>query len=266
MIKVVFPPGCYGSFLTKCLYTLTELGYDSNREFVFDTNGSSHDHWYNQAANDCILWGHLSKADFRFDNTNVVILPRSGAGIEYYVNQFVKSEAADPVRFLLTQFAQLEIEQKLQKNWGIVNNVHQVPVWVLREFLSLNIGAVFDSAYNRAQYRAVQSVCTVETDELFDDLGSVLVRLCRELDLELCASTNTVQQIQQAFVQNQRYRNLDQKIYSYIQAVISGTDYELPEMNFVIESYIQYSLAQQGIELLTDGVESFPLQAGKLKI
>ena len=266
MIKVVFPPGCYGSFLTKCLYTLTDLGYEPDRQFVFDAQGSSHDHWYNQEANSVILWGHLTKADFRYTNTNVVILPRSGAGIEYYVNQFVKSEAADPVRFLLTQFDQKEIEQKLQSNWDMIGKISDAPVWVLREFLSLSIRAVFDSAYNRAQYGAVQSTCTVETDELFDNLGSVLSRLCEELGLELCADTDTVQQIQTAFVQSQRYRNLEEHIYSYVQAVIAGEEYELPEMNFVIESYIQYSLARQGIELSTDGVVGFPLQAGKLKI
>ena len=54
MITIVYPPGCYGHYIVKCLYYYTDLKNSNDEIFKFNENGSSHDIRENKNLNDKI--------------------------------------------------------------------------------------------------------------------------------------------------------------------------------------------------------------------
>ena len=258
MIKVVFAPGSYGSFLTKCIYAFTELGFKQDQVLDFDATGSSHDHWSNSDADSKITWGHLSKADFKYTNTNVVIRPSADRCLEYYVNQYVKSEKNDPVRFLLTQFDHSEIDSKLE-NWKYTGSVHTAPRWILRELLSYSIPDIFSNAYNIHQYQMIPSAIKIDSEDLFENLIGTIHDIADATGIKVLASNDVIAQTQSIFYKKQKYHNCQYQAQSYVHAVKNKQDYNISNMNFVIESYIQYQLREAGIKLACEDLAVFPM-------
>ena len=266
MIKVIFAPGCYGSFLTKCLYNVTDLSSQHNNEIVFDQLGSSHDHWHDQGAATKILWGHLSESDFNGVTDNVVILPDNNRQLEYYVNQFTKAENSNPYQFLLTQFSTKELTDKLAASWGYNGDFKSTPIWILREFLSYGLHDILNSSYNRTYYASVPNVAQIETEQVYTNLYNIVVDIASRVSLQIKTSARHIITAQSNFAVSQLHRNCQYVMDQYVAAVIHNVDYCIPrgQLTFPQEAYIQYKLKESGRELRCNELDSFPINAKEL--
>ena len=140
MIKIIFAPGCYGTYLSRCIYQYTNLNQEEYQSFDFDSTGSSHDFRSNSYAKKIILCEHIdqySSATKLDSDQLVVILPEPDHLLDYYNNQFVKQEKSQVVSYILKQFDQQTIKEKLRKNWDYIGLFDEtVPRWILREWFS----------------------------------------------------------------------------------------------------------------------------------
>ena len=90
MIKVYFPPGCYGTYLSQCVYSYTNLRVEQFEDFAFSETGNSHQHRYNNHTKSVINCGHIETLEFDKTVDTVVVLPHNDHMLDYFNNQFVK--------------------------------------------------------------------------------------------------------------------------------------------------------------------------------
>ena len=99
MIKICFPPGCYGHYLGRCVYNFTNLRTGEFNDFEFNTLGSSHELRVDTELRQQLRVGHFAYATDGLqheatlhvlpEDLAVTILPSPGHWVDYYNNQFV---------------------------------------------------------------------------------------------------------------------------------------------------------------------------------
>ena len=266
MIQIVFPPGCYGHFLARCVFGLTNLDSMPFQDFQFDHAGSSHCLRDNDLISKSVSWCHVEDADPSCDHV-IVILPEQHHVLDYYLNQFVKQQEKHLIRHLAYQVSSAEITNKLTEHWGVSSSdVDRVPRWIMREWFSFWIQDCVESGYDRSRYESVACDVVLGANELFDDLVGVMHRICDRIGLELRVTPDDISRQQQQFSLNQPLHGQQQRCWDWCQAVMySDQDHEILLHTIFDEAWIQHTLRQHGREIHCDGLDVFPTSSAKLK-
>lgn len=265
MIKILFPPGCYGTYLAKCIYNFSNLRQHQFENFVF-SNGSSHDHRYNSQARRVIVQGHTTNLTVDNSDKVVTLLPSKNHFLDYYNNQFYKQQRGHLVEYITGQITQTEAEHKLRIRWNYAGSLDNAPNWIMREWCSFWIQDVLHDSYNNIKdYTEVKSVYSATTQDLFDNFERTLQEILHALDLTLSLDLDTIQKQHTKFLTAQKFHNSQVRCTQAIENFLIGVNADIVVHSLFDEAYIQHLLRSNGIELMCDSLNNFPTTIAQLK-
>ena len=268
MITVVYAPGCYGTFLTKCVYHLTNLSITGKTDvvdlFCFDYDSSSHDFRNNQDFKDKIAKEHPK--DLLAKHTQLLsILPCADHKLDYFDNQFWKQENKQIVSYSNSLFSQDEIQQKLIAGWNYQDPLSEMtPRWILREWCSFWLEDCLNQSYDINVYRQLPAMLYLSTSDIFLDLHDVLNRICLRWNLTIEASVSQIQEIQKKFVKAQNLHNAQILCDQWVNNIIELQDQKSPCQTIFDEAWVQHQLRARGYEIQCDGLDSFPTDSASM--
>lgn len=265
MINIVFPPGCYGTYLARCLYTYTNLRQEPFAQFGFDDSGSSHDHRYNKESSNYVQFGHVDSFTPAPGARIITLLPDDNHNLDYYNNQFYKQEKGQLISYIKSNYTDEEIFSKLKNNWGFNRSLDDhIPTWILREWCSFWIGDCWANGYSRERYSAVSDLA-IEVQELYDSFSTVFIWLISNLQLTLTVDSFIINQTHNNFQRNQKFHNSQIKCNNWINCVINDQLHVIDQWTLFDEAYIQKTLRDKGYEIYCDGVNALPLVSTEMK-
>lgn len=267
MIQIVFPPGCYGHFLARCVFTLTNLDQTPFEDFQFDQTGSSHELRNNKQISLSVSWCHADEFNNQRGHNVVVILPEQHHMLDYFLNQFVKQHENQLVRHLAHHIAGAEVTQKLTQYWKVpITDIDQVPRWIMREWFSFWIQDCIQNGYDKSRYECIECDVMIEANQLFDNLVGVMHRVCDQIGLKIRVSDDVILRQQQLFARSQVLHGYQQRCWDWCQSVMySDQDRKILLHTIFDEAWIQHTLRQHGRELRCDGLDKFPTSSVKMK-
>lgn len=266
MIKVIFPPGCYGTFLSKCLYKFTDLNQSNTNDFVFDQFGSSHDFRNEQSSKKIIAFGHEETLKVNKTDKVIVILPCPEHKLDYFDNQFFKQQKKHLCNYIYSLGNSNEIQQKLSQNW----NYHKkfgddTPLWILREWCSFWIQDCLDHGYDPLRYEKFDGAIKINTQNIFENLENVILLLANKLELKVLADSNSIKIVHKNFVESQILHGIQKKCMTWVNDILQNNKSDSPCLTIFDESYVQYLLREKGFEIQCDGLNSFPDDATQMR-
>lgn len=264
MIKILFPEGCYGTYLARCVYTYTNLNTTPlDNVLNFDSAGSSHTFRDNLDASTKIWRGHLLSPDWCVNDGDkiITVLPHPQHYLDYFNNQFDKSYEKEIVRYMLMMLTEQSIKEKLKNHWkynGPFNS--EVPRWILREFFSYWIMDCFNNGgYSYKNYQAIPNKLIIDTQDIILNFETTFDKICQVLDLTKIVDDKILKQNHENFLLAQQYRDSQLKCEEWVNLVVEGNEALSPCQTIFDEAYIQYLLRTLGYEIKCDGLNNFPL-------
>jgi hypothetical protein len=266
MIKVCFPPGCYGTYITRCLYNYTNLRPRNFIPLEFDSNGSSHIHRDDKEANEVIQWSHYNDALLNDTSQLLVILPDQLHYLDYYNNQFVKQHEKELISYIEGQLSPDEIKQKLKSGWNYTEPLNQqIPSWILREFFSFWIMDCLQNGYSLKNYNRVIANAIISTQDIFLNFEETFNKVCRAFNLQINIEPSIITETHQDFLNKQKFHLSQLKCQQWVyDTLLQVVDTPSPCQTIFDESYVQYLLRELGYELSCDGLDIFPKTSSEL--
>lgn len=275
MIKICFPPGCYGHYLAQCLFYFTDIADADPQDFVFDCNGSSHAFRHNQTARQYIQIGHFSydssaqshPATLTVEPGDqcITIVPVLGHWLDYFNNQYVKQSKSDFWRYIGAQISLDDIDLKLRQHWAYDRGVtSEIPRWILRELFSFYIADILHSAYAQDRCGLTDSI-KIPTTLFFDRFETGFRHLGQELDVDITAGHDTLRSNNQSFQNSQRYHGSQYRCEQWVNDILLHRENESPVQTLFDEAYIQHRLRVLGYEIMCDQLNTFPATASDLR-
>jgi hypothetical protein len=257
MITICFPPGCYGNYLARSIYTYTNLRVGKYNNFKFSTNGGSHVNSENiKTKIQCV---HLEKLLTTDKNNYVItILPCVDHRLDYYNNQ-IKKNNNTLIEYIAPQISPEEMNQTLLNGWGYSDGfTDSTPIWILREYFSLWIVNCFENAYSINQYKNINSMIVINTQDIFVNFTHTLNIICQAVNLKIDIAELEIEKNHMRFLSLQKYHNSQIKCQQWVTDIIDGVDSSSPCQTIFDEAYVQFLLRGLGFELRCDGLNKFP--------
>jgi hypothetical protein len=271
MIRVLFPPGCYGNFISQCIYRFTNLNTGVSGKF-FDAVGSSHGFRQIQDADSKISCEHVDTFVPASSDQIVVVLADPDHAMDYYNNQFTKTWNNDIYQHLCVNTLTDKFRTKLfpwlptDIDWS--NNIDpllSVSRGVLRELLSLEIQTQLDITYDRSRYSTIPHQAKVSAEDFFDNFSGAFAQICQALGLTITESDSDIELVHKEFLGKQMYHDSQHRCQTWTQNIVDGVDTPSPCLTFLDEAYVQHLLREQGWHIPSHEVEVFPETSQKLK-
>lgn len=267
MIKIVFAPGCYGTYLSRCVYNYTELRSGDYHPFAFDATGSSHIHRENLDSASKILTGHLG--NFAWDNNDqlVVIIPNQDNMLDYYNNQYVKEARQGLTWYISQQWPEWSIKEKLEQGWQYTGPINDtIPKWIIREYTSYWIWRCLVTSYSPDKYQNLLSSISVPTDWLFENFLEHFKTICQSLNLSINIDDNFIVENHKNFIKAQRFHQCQSRIEQWVSCIIDGKENIIsPCQTLFDESLVQHLLRLHGYEIQCQGLNNFPTNSIDIK-
>jgi len=249
-IHVTWPPGCYGSYVMQSVYAYSNLGATS--KIVIDPTGSSHSFRESAEQYKYFIMDHLLS-----DNSDIIIGPVQGQELDYFVNQFVKQEQSNVLRYLTELFPDFKFQ--ISEQW---NNTDD---WAIREWISFWILDVFAAAYTN------NTNADLTTDQLFDTnkdtFPELLIRLIKKLGLSVNADIDIIKTNHANWQKQQQYHNLQKRCDKWISEIINTKENTLsPCITILDEAYVQNRLRSHGYEIRCFELNTFPKTSTELRL
>ena len=264
MIKLLFNPGTYGTYIASCILNYTSLA-EVNEPIVFSVNGSSHSSRSVLRTNDCIMLGHQMDDVDDVDDVYVRVHHSSEHLLDYLNNQYMKQHMGEIIGFISSLMSPNEVNRKISENWQY-DNINVAPRWVVREFLSYYIGELM-AAFGYDNGKGVPDI-RIDALELFgsdDVMHDILCRLI-PFGITLVVSYETILQTHHQFIALQKFHNSQIKCDEWVSAVIAGAeDGYTPIATIIDEAYAQHIFRQNGYSIKCDGLDKFPLSADSMR-
>lgn len=268
-INIVYPRGCYGTYLAQCLYLYSNLNNKKSIALTINyETGSSHDfnediiekHFHRMHLTDLVPF-----SDYLF-NESIVILPDKNNQLDYIDNQFIKRESADIIKFIKMRIELDVIYTKLKENWNLTHAFDgSVPKWILREFISLWLRDSLNLSYNRDLYISFPAKTYVNINDFFDSTSTIHTEIIKSLGLQLIAKEKNIKENTLNWANQQKFHNIQSRCEEWIQSVIfEKENIKNPCLTLIDEAYIQMRLREQGYEIKCDGLNYLPSNSEKM--
>jgi len=263
MIFVLFPPGCYGSYFSKCLYNYTNLSPANNDLFDFGEHGHSHSIRKTVDRADKLKLGHALPSVVESEFQTVYIKPSPGHALDYFNNQFAKENNFDLFGYINELLPNQDIVSALSK-WNIDQiTIDQTPVWVLREFFSFWIADCLNNSYCANNDPGHVMISTLD---IFDNFYVKFQETVEQLGLTTTTDADVIVSNHRAFLQNQKFHQSQIKCQLWADHVTTAsTDMLSPCQTIFDEAYIQHLLRQKGFEIECNNLNTFPNSATQLR-
>lgn len=267
MINVIAPPGCYGTYVSRCLHHYTST--DNTYYLDFDQHGSSHafrDIKSNTRKPSLLHWQEQEQLLILDSSTTIVITGDANHHLDYFDNQFYKNSHGDLIGYLIDVFGLEKLQQHLSQGWNYNESFDvRVPLWILREYCSYSIINTSSQGYNNEKYLAIPHVYSFCCEDLWTvDMWQLINTLATALTQKIHAPETTVQQNHQAFLTCQQYHGMQLRCEQFATDTINGADSESPCVSIFDEAYVQHILRKQGYEIYCDNLNQFPTSSKQL--
>tara|TARA_R110000803_G_scaffold48698_1_gene101231 strand:- start:31 stop:819 length:789 start_codon:yes stop_codon:yes gene_type:complete len=244
MIKISWPPGCYGSYVMQSIYAYSNLG---DGKIIIDPTGSSHSFRSSNNAKKFFDSEHVWSKD-----VDVHVNPVSEHHLDYLNNQLVKQENNDVISSFKKSFGD-GFTNQIFENWRDTSH------WVLREWVSFWIIDQLSAAY------VPQPTVKLTTNDLFDTNKNVFSEIINRIGLTVTTDSATMKVNQQQWIAQQRYHNSQYRCNTWVEDILNDRNTPTPCQTILDEAYVQHCLREQGYEIRCDGLDNFPKTSSKLK-
>lgn len=262
MIKLLFAPGCYGTYLSWCIYTYTNLRVGQFADLEIDQNGSSHIFRKNNLAKQVLWVGHLGRFEYSESDKIILLQPLQQHLLDYYNNDYHKNGNLDLINYLLTHFSIGDINNKLRTHWGYPYPLSpEVPLWILREFFSFWIIDCFNHSYSIEyynQHNQIPNDISLTTQDIFENFYDTFKKICQACELIIDVDVESIDRNHNNFLSSQRYHNSQLKCEEWVADTIAGKENTYKPQTIFEEAYIQHIFRNQGYEIECNGLDVFP--------
>lgn len=268
MIKVYFPHGCYGTYLSQCIYNYTNLRTEPFEGLAFNNDGSSHQFWSrSNELSSSLRYGHIDTAYMNVNaDYTILVLPCQDHKLDYYDNHFFKTEKEQLINYVLMQLSEEKVTYKLKTHWGYTGKFdNNVPRWILREWCSFWINDVFDQTFNLQAYQKINSTIQISTQDIFENWIESFTQIVMASNLNLTVDVDTIKKQHEQFIKLQRFHNVQLKCEQFVTDLINGVDSNITLHSIFDEAFIQHILRQNNINLQCHGLNTFPSTTQQLR-
>lgn len=264
MIKVLFPPGCYGTYLTRCIYAYSNLRQEGFIPLDFDSSGSSHSYRTDNAAKAKVENGHIRTLNINNNDAIISLLPDTNNNLDYFDNQYHKNNKDCIARYIRAGFSDNDISDKLKTNWNYTGSLDTAPRWIIREWCSFWLTGLWKDAYNRKDYTNTNWY-TLEVADLVDNFEASLGDIFDYLELTFTVEMSIIKETHTRFLSVQKYHNIQQKCQQWVDATINSGNLHLTNLTIFDEAYIQFLLRDNGYEIYCNDLQKFPVESSAMK-
>jgi len=266
MIKVFFPEGCYGTYVSRCIYHYTNLRIGPFEDFIFGHAGNSHQHRQDYQSKLAIDQGHTNTLSYVDTDQLVVIVPNEHNRLDYYNNQFLKHHNGELIEWVLSHVLEDEIDHKFFSQWNYSGKFDKTtPRWIVREWCSFWLNDHLKNRYDKTKYCELKSVVQLSTQDIFENWTETLTHTVSTLGLTFTVDTDTIQKQHTKFLMLQHTHNSQQKCHQYVNDTLVGNNTPMIINTIFDEAYIQYLLRQHNFEIQCNGLDIFPDTTQQLK-
>jgi hypothetical protein len=268
MIKVYFPHGCYGTYLSQCIYNYTDLRTEPFEGLALNTDGSSHQFWSKKKAlYPIITYGHIDSPECNIDaDYTVLIRACSNHTLDYYNNQFYKAKLGNLLSYIREQLSEEEAEHKLSTQWNYHGKLDEhVPLWIMREWCSFWISDVCRVMYDPTKYSNVNATVELDTQDIFDNFINSFKNIVSKLNLTTTIDITTIRNQHSKFLSLQQFHNSQNRVHQYLYNLLSGCNGKIVINSIFDEAYLQHLLRQNYLEIQCDGLNEFPSTIQQLR-
>ena len=257
-------PGCYGTYIARCLYSYTDLRQEEYTPFMFDSSGSSHIHRLNQEAQQKINHGHPGQLLINSTDQIITVLTDEDHFLDYYDNQFHKQENRHIINYIKNHFTIDEITLKLKNHWSHAQAFDEsVPVWMLREWCSFWIQDCLNNSYSIKPYQDI----SISTQDIFLNFIDTFRQLCWALNLSINIEPDLILADNKFFYDVQHYHNIQLTCWEWVDCCLTNTQSLLnPCKTIFDEAYVQHLFRQRGYEIQCNELDAFPTTSDKMKL
>ena len=246
MINLVFVPGSYGHYLASCIVLYSNLTKNDSKIPEFSLQGDSH------ASIPYIKRHIICTHEPMYNHKNnrfIFINPDYSSQLEYLDNQLEK--------FYLNNLDWCLKKMKLQGN--------ACTVWEARELCSFWI----EDLLNETQTNFIKKIdCrdhVVDVNDIFDNIKKVLKKIFNYLELKQNIDDDRVLSRHYEFLEKQKNRGIQKKIYNWVNNTISNQNKKSPCRTFFDEAYVQHLLRKKGYEIKCYNLDKFPNNSADLR-
>jgi len=270
MIKICYPPGCYGSYMSRCIYNYSDLREEELDLFQFDKFGSSHSHRDDTKVSNSIQNNHFNNGiSFDHLDNTLVILPGPAHMLDYFNNSIMKEIQDQNFNLTLQQlkifFNLDEIGYKLQQGWNYKHGLNnKTPQWILREFISFWIEDCFNNGYDIQTYQTVPHKIHITTQDIFLDFLNTIFKIFKVFNLPVTVSESVIANNHLKFLHAQKYHQSQIHCEQWCHDILERKHSLTPCNTIFDEAYVQHYLRKQGFELQCDGLNAFPTTSTEL--
>ena len=247
-ICTLFTPGSYGTFISWCVYSFSELNTtpDINNPLVFNSA-----HRYREYSGiNIVTPSHIPLDGY----TNYILLECDVQNIIGYIdNQFQKQSLGNVETYLKSILP--DYRDKLSSYWTTNE------AWELRELLSFflgdlikNIKEQIDTAHNQVSINK----CYLVKPEKFLSSTTELENILNFFGLKQHEKFNLATEYFNKYLSCQLHYNKSHQLGDFINSTINKIPYQLTDATIFDEAYVQHSLRLQGYELKCYGLNRFP--------
>jgi len=266
MINIIAPPGCYGTYVARCLhhYTLPT----ETHQFDFDQYGSSH--VFRKISKSIAETSLAHQTDLKSDKINkettIIVTGDIKHQLDYFNNQYYKESQGNLLEFIEKAFNNDIVQQDLKK-WDYQTLFDETtPMWILREYFSYNLIETLKNGYNNKNYLSLPHVYSFCCEDMWHvSMWDIVNILADVLNKKIYASLEDVVKNHQNFLNCQKYHNIQIRCEQFVCNTIDYVDSISPCISLFDEAYVQYLLRQSGYEIHCDNLNTFPKTTFELK-
>ena len=249
-IATLFLPGSYGTFISWCIYSFSELNSNDDIVIVNDLFGSAHK-FRNTTGQSIITPTHCP-----LDNVYHYILVEANKEkiINYIDNQFQKHCLGNLAEYINTFFP--DINTKLKESWGSSNP------WELRELLSffledmiINTKIEIDGYHQRVKDN---NCYLVNPENFLLNITSELEKILLFFNLKKHKKFDTLEICAAEYINQQQNFIKHLEIDKFVKNTIDNISHIIRDLTIFDEAYIQHKLRLQGFEIKCYNLNKFP--------
>jgi hypothetical protein len=282
---IVYPGGCYGTYLEWCLSTLTN---SKHIQSPFNANGNSHNFHGHQLFD---IQGWRRYCDGQQNYKFVRLHPKTEASYSIKHIIFEIASQAHKVIYLYPTKSTLLLSlnnyfnkiwdnwfsqvlsatvdiNKLYTNWPVAADtpIEQINPWILREFCSFYLMPMWldQIGWHDLPWQH-PNVMTVTIEKLLREFSASLADIQNFCELDFERPISTLLPYHDQNLQLQKYLNHDKLCNSAVEATLEGKNFDWQPLGLCSESWVQWQLRNQGYEIQCNGLDTFPTNSLQLK-
>jgi hypothetical protein len=155
--------------------------------------------------------------------------------------------------------------QQSIKQFQNIDNLSDMDLWVLREFVSFWILDMLDSAFIADAYVGFNAKVCITTNDIFLNFETSLDQVTAALGLEPRRRAYIINKFDE-FKETQKFHGMQQRCDQWIEHVLSNQAGHSPCITVFDEAYVQAKLRTMGFEIRCYRLNEFPKESSNLAV